>query len=336
MDSRIFKSTDNDKVICGLCSHKCTVLPKQFGKCKTRYNESGVLKSLSYGRLIATALDPVEKKPLFHYKPGTLTYSVASPGCNLTCPFCQNHSISYLEREFSFKSIPFVSPKELTDRAIKCKAKSISFTYSEPILMMEYAQDTAAIASTLGIDIIYVTNGQASNNAAEALSDFVTAANVDIKSFSKTNYQQILGGNLKATLNTIETLLKNNVWVEITTLLIPDFNDTNAEIESIAKYIAQLDINIPWHISAFRPGNKWTHLPSTAKETLIKAREIAKAAGLNFVYTGNVMNQEGETTYCPSCNLDIIKRRGYRVIETKITDSTCNRCKTKVAGIWVS
>lgn len=330
-----FETRKDLSAICGLCPHRCVIAPGGWGDCKTRQNIDGVLKVASHGRLLAAASDPVEKKPLFHYRPGSITFSAASAGCNLRCPFCQNHQISQTSEPWDFLSVDETAPAEIVRAALRLEARSISFTYSEPTLMFELARDTAKLALPSGLDLIFVTNGQASEQAAAALSRFIRAANVDIKCFSKAKYRDVLGGFLKSTLRTVEMWAAAGVWVEITTLLIPGFNDSEKEIRDIARFIAGTDRFIPWHISRFHPDYRWRDLPVTPADKIRIARDIGLSEGLRFVYTGNMPGGAAEeTTRCPACNAAVVERRGFSVHRTRFRDGRCAECGASVPGVF--
>ncbi len=291
------------------------------------------MKVASYGNLAAAALDPVEKKPLYHYRPGSTTFSIASSGCNLRCPFCQNHHISQCSEETHFDPSRNASPKEIVDMATYRGAESISFTYSEPILMFEFARDAAPIAAASGLDLIFVTNGQASPEAAREIGTFIRAANVDLKCFSESAYSDALGGSLRHTLKTIEAWKSASVWVEVTTLIIPGFNDKEAELRDIARFIKSIDDNIPWHISRFHPDYRWRDKPVTPSDQILKAQEIGLAEGLRFVYTGNMPAGDGQSTRCPSCDASVIEREGFYIRSMSVENGRCPKCGEVIAGV---
>jgi pyruvate formate lyase activating enzyme len=338
MDPRAAFAQDlgGDRVGCGLCPHECSIKPGRVGVCRTRRNEDGVLRVLTHGRLRAVAVDPIEKKPLSHYRPGTETFSVASVGCNLKCPFCQNHGLSQALRDES----PSVaeqgrrwSAEELVAAAVEHRCQSISFTYSEPILSFEIACEVAALASPEGVEIVFVTNGQANPEPARELAGFLAAANVDLKCFSSDDYADVLGGSLGAVTNAIEVFKERGVWVEVTTLVIPGFNDTDEQLGEIAGFIAGVDRAIPWHVSRFHPDYKWLDRPATPPSTLSRAREIGRAAGLRYVYTGNIPGDDGEKTRCPGCGEVVIDRIGYLVRGIATESGRCPSCGEAIEGV---
>lgn len=328
------EAEDGGKVRCSLCPHACTIQPGKLGLCRTRRNDGGILTALTYGRIDAAADDPVEKKPLFHFRPGSSTFSVAAVGCNLVCPFCQNHSLSQMLRDGGSldEGAGRRTPDEVVAAALGNGSASISFTYSEPILSFEFARDVAAVARPRGIDIVFVTNGQMNEEPARALAAFLAAANVDLKCFSAAGYAEVLGGRLDATLRTIEILAAAGVWVEITTLVVPGFNDGDEELAGIARFIAGVGRDIPWHVSRFHPAYRWLDGGLTPASTLGRAREIGRAEGLRHVYTGNLPGDDGEKTYCPACRTPVIDRRGYRIAAIALQGGRCANCGETIAG----
>ncbi len=322
---------------CRLCPHYCTIPPGEFGECRTRQNRDGTLVVLPYGRLSALSMDPIEKKPLFHYRPGSWTFSIASAGCNLVCPFCQNASLSKaLCRTSADRLVPRRwSPVELIEEVVRQGAGSISLTYSEPVLQFEYTRDVAALAAEQQIELIWVTNGQINPDPAEQAARFIAAANVDLKCFNRASYKDVLGGSLRTTLRAIEIFKAAGVWVEVTTLVIPEFNDSRDELTEIARFIASVDPRIPWHVSRFHGADEWADRGVTPVETLLTAREIGLNEGLQFVYTGNIPGQGGENTHCPACQAVVIERVGYRVRSRSLSEGRCAACGEEIAGIGI-
>jgi pyruvate formate lyase activating enzyme len=298
--------------------------------CGTRENSGGVLKALTHGRLITGNADPIEKKPLFHFHPGSRTFSVAAMGCNLSCPFCQNHTLS--ARPKTVDHGEFVPPSTIVEAALASGCSSIAFTYSEPILLFEYAEKTAPLAANRHLNLAFATNGQATKSAAKRLGAILQAANVDLKCFSETKYRNVLGGYLSATLSTIERWMASDVWVEVTTLVIPEFNDGDEELTAIARFLSRIDPAIPWHVTRFHPAHKWRRGSPTGTETLTRAREIGLAEGLKFVYTGNIPGDDGEKTRCPKCNTVVIDRVGYRITGVALSAAQCIKCGETIAG----
>lgn len=334
------KESDN-RVTCLLCPHNCTIGLDKFGFCHTRFNKDGQLHDITYGRLSAVATDPIEKKPLNHFRPGSQTFSIGTDGCNLICPFCQNHSLSQRPRTKGYNpdNNRVWKPEEVIAAAKANDCESISFTYSEPTLSMNFtrdmafARDTAAAADGSGIDLIYVTNGQINREPAMELTGYLGAANVDLKCFSHGSYKDVLKGSLQATLDTIEIFATQGVWTEVTTLVVPGFNDSVEELSAIAKFVAQLNPNIPWHVSRFHPTFNWTDRPHTPLQTLQKAFEIGVDAGLKYVYTGNMPGDLGEKIRCHNCDAVVIDRVGYRIGSIETNEGKCKMCNTAMAGV---
>ncbi|MDH3349284.1 MAG: AmmeMemoRadiSam system radical SAM enzyme [Desulfobulbaceae bacterium] len=323
------------KVSCHLCAHNCHIAPGKRGICKVRENRDGILYSLVYGNLIAQNIDPIEKKPLFHFLPGTNTYSISTVGCNFQCMHCQNYNIS------QFPSIndgaiagEYHTPREIVDAAVANRCKSISYTYVEPIIFFEYGRDCSLEAKKKGIKNVFVSNGYMNPEVATELSSFIDAINIDIKAFTDSFYRKICKASLKPVLDTIRLMRHQGVWVEITTLLIPGLNDSTNELRQIAAFIKDVDPAIPWHVTAFHPTYKMTDRPRTSTQSLRTAREIGLNEGLQFVYQGNIPGQGGENTYCPACGQELIQRVGFQINDDNPTTGRCSKCSEKIEGIW--
>ncbi len=327
---------EDGRVRCGLCPHVCVLAPGALGACRTRRGTPGGIEVLTYGRLRAVAVDPIEKKPLAHFRPGSTTFSVASAGCNLVCPFCQNHDLSQSLRTGPEDPSPageIWSPARIVEAARRHGCASISFTYSEPVLSFELARDVAALAVPSGIDLVFVTNGQINPGPARELASMLAAANVDLKCHDEDSYRRVLGGSLGATLETIRLLVAGGVWVEITTLVVPGFNDGDDELSRIAEFIAGVDPMIPWHVSRFHPDHEWDDRPPTPVDSMRRAADIGARAGLKHVYLGNLPGHEGEHTRCPSCGGTVIERSGFRLVRTALEGGRCTGCGGTIAGV---
>ncbi len=328
VEARLYKKLADKSVRCNLCSHRCLIKPGERGICSVRENQGGTLYSLVYGKVIAANVDPIEKKPLFHFQPGSLSFSIATAGCNFRCEFCQNWQISQITKgpkgEIIGKELP---PEQVVQKALETECSSIAYTYTEPTIFFEYAADTAKLAKKKGLANVFVTNGYQTPETIKEMAKFVDAANVDLKSFSEEFYQKICGAKLKPVLEAIKLMHKAGIWLEITTLVVPDQNDSEKELSEIAKFIAGVSKNIPWHISRFHPDFKMTDSYPTPLETLEKAFKIGKKAGLKYVYLGNVATVTRENTYCPKCENLAIRRVGYD-IETLGVDKKgeCRKC----------
>ncbi len=277
------------------------------------------------------AHDPIEKKPLFHFFPGSVSLSLATFGCNFRCAFCQNHSISQIRRKSAEILTP---PDQIVQLAVSCGCRSISYTYTEPTIFYEYAHDIGLLARSSGVKNVFVTNGFMSPEAIEHASVFLDAANVDLKCFSDQTYRHICGAALEPVLRSIQLLSQAGVWIEITTLLVPGMNDTEKEIEQIASFIASVSVDIPWHISRFHPDFQMMDRDRTPEATLLRAREIGKRSGLRYVYLGNIRGHAIENTLCPGCGKLIIERDGFMIIQNTLLGAACPNCSRTIAGIF--
>ncbi len=330
-----YNPLEDGKVQCFLCNHRCTIPRSKTGWCGVRENREGKLYSLVYGRAISLNVDPIEKKPLFHLFPGSTSFSMAAVGCNFRCLQCQNHDISQMPRHASGRiEGSEVSPLKIISLAKQHQCRSISYTYTEPTIYFEYAYDTASQATREGIKNIFVTNGYMTEEALELIRPYLDAANVDLKSMKEEFYKNICGAKLHPVLENLRRMREMGVWVEITTLVIPTLNDSDQEFEEIARFIASLGPEVPWHVSAFHPTYKMLTLPRTSASLLYRAREIGIKAGLHYVYCGNIPGEEGEDTFCPHCGKKLVKRIGFRVMKNDVVEGACRHCKGKIDGIW--
>lgn len=325
---------EDNKVLCGLCSHRCLIAPGRRGICAVRENRDGTLYSLVYDRIIARNIDPIEKKPLFHFLPGSLSFSLATPGCNFRCKHCQNADISQLPRDQGGIILgEAVTPAELVAAALRRRCASISYTYTEPTVFFELAYDTATLARKAGLKNVFVTNGYITPEALREISPFLDAANIDLKGFTDDFYKNVCGARLQPVLDSIRLYRELGIWIEITTLVIPGHNDSDKELRQIAQFIRSVGEGVPWHVSRFHPTYKLTDQPRTPLETLKRARQIGIDAGLRYVYEGNIPG-EGEDTVCWSCAKTLVKRYGLSVEENKITGGKCGSCGAKMDGMW--
>lgn len=336
-ESYLYKKLKDKKIQCQTCAHKCFILPEKFGVCGVRKNIDGKLCALNYGKAISESIDPIEKKPLFHYLPGTHTLSVATVGCNLRCGNCQNWQISQLVK--TDKKLLDVgqdlSCEEIVSDAVKNKCPSISYTYTEPTIFLEYALDTMKLAKEKGIKNIWVTNGFMSEETLGLIRPYLDAANVDLKSFDDEFYKKNCGARVKPILENLKWMKKNNIWIEITTLIIPGFSDDKKMLADIARFIfKESGSETPWHISAFSGeiSYKMRNIPDTPIEKINQACDIGKKAGLKYVYAGNVPGGSKENTYCPKCNKLAIERIGF-YIKRFDENGECGKCGEKLAII---
>ncbi len=328
----LYKKLDNKKAQCCTCAHNCIVVQGQRGICGVRENQNGELFALNYGKAVAVNIDPIEKKPFFHFLPGSYSLSIATVGCNFRCANCQNWDISQGFKDK--KEIPGedISPEGIIKLAKKNKTPSISYTYTEPTIFLEYALDTMKLAKKAGLKNTFVSNGFMSEESAKAVIPYLDADNIDIKSFSDEFYKKNCGGRLQPVLDTAKLMKKSGVWVEITTLVIPTLSDSEEMFRDIAKFIHdELGPETPWHISQFSGAISWKlqDLPETPVETLKMGYEIGKKAGLKYVYTGNVPGLPSEDTFCPKCNALVINRFGYSV-KRHDKQGKCPKCGEKL------
>jgi len=335
-EAMFYEREGEGRVRCGLCRFRCLINAGARGICAVRENRGGTLYSLVYGRICAEQVDPIEKKPLFHFMPGSSSYSIATVGCNFRCHHCQNYTISQVERNAPFKGVE-LTPQEIVRRAQDNNCSSISYTYTEPTVFFEFACDTARLASEAGLKNIFVTNGYISREALATIAPFLDAANIDLKGFTEVFYRDVVHAHLSEVLDSIIGYREQGIWLELTTLIIPGHNDSDVELRDIAEFIvANLGIDTPWHVTAFYPTYKLSDRSRTPVDTLRKARQIGIAAGLRYVYEGNVSGEGGENTYCPSCSTLLIKRNGFYIDTNRILAGTCPECGASIAGIGLS
>ncbi|GAB4441847.1 MAG: AmmeMemoRadiSam system radical SAM enzyme [bacterium] len=332
--ARYFEKRE-DAVQCFLCRHHCVIKKGHTGICGVRKNVEGVLVALTYAKAIAKHLDPIEKKPLFHFFPGSVSYSIATVGCNFRCLYCQNYDISQMPKEEGTILGEHYPPEEVVSDAENSGAKSIAYTYTEPTIFFEYAFDTAKLAKERGLYNIFVTNGYTEDKPLTDIKPYLDAANVDLKGFREEFYKKVCGATLKGVLDTLKHYKKLGIWIEVTTLVIPKYNDSDEELKDIAKFIKnELSEDTPWHVTAFYPTYKLLDAPPTSAKTLRRAWEIGKSEGLFYVYTGNIPGEKGESTFCPKCGKVIIERVGFSIRKNNLKGSDCGFCGEKISGIF--
>jgi pyruvate formate lyase activating enzyme len=335
-EAMLYDKLGKKRVRCRVCSHGCVIEPGARGICAVRENVDGILASLVYGRLIARDVDPIEKKPLYHFYPGTRAYSIASVGCNFTCLHCQNHYISQYPREHAARIVGDRIPaEEVVSDALASGCHSIAYTYTEPTVAIEYVLEVMRLARDAGLCNAWVSNGYFTEEALAAIAPYLDAINVDLKGISDRVYHQIVGGNVRPVLDTIERLAEAGIWVEVTTLVIPQINDREDELRWTAEAIFGISPRIPWHVSRFFPAYRLADRPPTPVETLERALRIGRDVGLRYVYLGNVAG-EGEQTRCAECGERLIERSGYRIRENRMNEGACPACGTPVDGVWFS
>lgn len=332
----LYDKLEDNKVQCNVCNHRCTILSSERGTCGVRENRNGTLYLLVYGKAISEAIDPIEKKPFFHFLPGTTSLSIATVGCNFRCDNCQNWQISQASKQTGYTDLKITGedlpPEKVVDDAVQNDCQSISYTYTEPTIWMDYALDCMKLAKKRGIKNCWISNGYMSEQTLDLILPFLDAINVDLKFFDTKLYQKICGGKLDPILQNLKTLKRNNVWVEVTTLSIPTISDTDELFTQIATFIHdKLGIETPWHISAFSPAISYRlqEFPSTKISTLERAYEIGKKVGLKYVYIGNMPGHDGEHTYCPKCGTIAIKRTGFTTTRYD-KNGNCPSCSTSI------
>ncbi|MCM8764907.1 MAG: AmmeMemoRadiSam system radical SAM enzyme [Candidatus Omnitrophica bacterium] len=332
-EAMFYEKADNKMVKCNLCPKNCLIPEGSYGFCRARKNIGGTLYAMGYGKPCSVAIDPMEKKPLFHYLPGARTFSIASAGCSLRCLFCQNWQISQSTPEQTRNYN--LTPEEVVNLAKEKNCPVIAYTYSEPVNFYEYMIDTTKISHEKGIKNIMHTAGYINQDPLEKLLPYIDAANVDLKGFSQDYYRNVCGGGLDDVLRTLKIMKKHKIWIEITTLIVPGYNDSEEELRKLCEWIKNnLGHDTPLHFSRFYPVYKLAHITATPYQTLEKAREIARRSGLKYVYIGNVYDNPYEDTICPNCGKIIIDRKGFEILQNHIRNGKCKYCGTKISGIW--
>ncbi len=328
------KSGTDNRVRCNLCNWRCVIDAGRLGRCSVRKNIDGVLYSLTYDRVCSANPDPIEKKPLFHFQPGSSSFSIATMGCNFRCVFCQNWQISQAAIETGGIEGRSISPQQIVAAAVGSGCSSIAYTYTEPTIFMELCADCGRLAREKGLTNVFVSNGFMTTEAIDFAAEWLDGINVDLKAFSEKYYRELCKARLQPVLDTISYIAKQtNIWLEITTLIVPGQNDSDEELKRLAEFIVtQAGADVPWHISRFYPQYKYRDSGPTPVATLERAYEIGKQAGLHYVYLGNVPGSKAESTFCYNCGRLLIERTGYRVAANNIKDSACPDCGTKVAG----
>ncbi|WP_456433493.1 AmmeMemoRadiSam system radical SAM enzyme [Nitratifractor sp.] len=325
-----FYRKEGERIVCELCRHYCKLKEGQVGICGVNMNDGGRLKTLVYGKVSALNIDPIEKKPLYHFLPGTTALSLGTVGCNFKCPFCQNWQISQSkEIEAGYE----VTPEQLVALALEKGCKSIAYTYNEPTIFYPFARDVALLAKEHGIKNVFVSNGLETPEVIEDMQGVIDGFNIDIKGFNPEYYKKTLKGSLEGVLDTLKRLKEGGFWVECTTLIVPGDNDSDEELGKIAHFIAdELDPYTPWHISAFHPDYKLQDKGPTPLQTLQRAERIGREAGLAYIYMGNVPTDG--ITHCPGCGLELIVRHGYHVVKNVLENGHCPACHRAIEGVW--
>lgn len=331
----LYEQVKDQLVKCRLCNHRCVIKKDMRGICGVRENREGILETLVYEKVIARNIDPIEKKPLFHFYPGSLAYSIGTVGCNFHCQFCQNADIAQMPADRSGRITGVtIAPEKMVEEATRAGCKSIAYTYTEPTIFFELAFKTAQIALDAGLKNIFVTNGYMSTEALEIIAPFLDAANVDLKAFTEAFYKNQCSARLAPVLESLRTMKKLGIFVEVTTLIIPGLNDSADELGNLAGFIAdELGNETPWHVSRFHPTYKLMDRPATGVPKLMEARQIGIDKGLKYVYTGNIPGNGTESTYCYNCGKEVIERSGYTVINNRIKKNNCPDCSASIHGV---
>lgn len=333
-EAMFYEAMDDRTVQCNLCNHRCRVHDGKRGICGVRENRDGTLTSLVYGKVIAEHVDPIEKKPLFHFLPDSKIFSIGTVGCNFRCKFCQNFYISQYPHDHKGEIAGWDrTPAQIVASAKGTECGTIAYTYTEPTIFYEFALDTAALAREKGLKNVFVSNAFMSLDAARHIAPLLDAVNIDIKAFNDGFYKKLCGGRLEPVLETVRLMKELGVWVEVTTLIIPGLNDGDDELHDIARFLNRVGPEIPWHVTQFYPTYELQDRPPTPVETLRRARDIGLKEGLRYVYEGNVPGEGGEHTYCPSCGAAIILRHGLDLTENRLRDGTCPQCGTAIDGV---
>lgn len=333
----LYQKLEGNKVQCNLCAHRCVINPGKMGICKVRGNSGGRLNTIVYGQTIAQDIDPIEKKPLYHFYPDSKAYSIATPGCNFHCRFCQNWYISQTINDEILKSGQEATAEQIVLNAKQAGCQSIAYTYTEPTIFFEYSYDTARIAHEAGLKNIYVTNGYMTTEMLEMINPYLDAVNIDLKAFRDKTYRRIISTRLQPVLDNLKKIKQLGIWLEVTSLIIPGINDDPHEIRDMASFVAtELGVDVPWHISRFFPAYKMKDVPATPAQTLQKAKEIGLEAGLYYVYLGNVTSNGDMDTKCPQCGKILIERSNFGVMKNIIQENRCPNCGMEIAGVVLS
>jgi len=333
-EAMFYTALPEGDIRCTLCNHRCKIKEGKRGICGVRENRDRSLYSLVYSKIIAEHIDPIEKKPLFNFLPGSRAFSIGTVGCNFHCKHCQNFDISQYPHEHKGEIIGQVrTPEEIVAAAKASDCETIAYTYTEPTIFYEFAYDTALLSQKEGIKNVFVSNGYMSSEAARQIAPYLDAINIDLKAFTNKFYKTVCAAGLKPVLETIQLMKKLGVWVEVTTLVIPGLNDKEQELHDIARFVKSVGPEVPWHVSQFYPTYKLLDKPRTPVATLRHAREIGMEEGLRYVYEGNVPGEGGENTYCYACGAILIERYGLTLRQNRLQDGKCPECSTSIDGV---
>lgn len=333
-EAKFYEKLPNRKIKCVLCPRECAIDDQETGYCGVRENFGGTYYTRVYGRACSANVDPIEKKPLFHFLPGSLAFSIATAGCNVLCKFCQNWEISQSRPDQIDNYKLF--PRDVANYSSQNNCRSIAYTYNEPVIFFEYMYDCAVEGHIKNVRSVMISNGYIQQQPMKELCSVLDAVKIDLKAFTEKFYREIVAGKLQPVLDTLVVLKKENMWTEIVYLIIPTLNDDPEELKAMCKWImSELGPDVPIHFSRFHPVYRLQNLPPTPLKTLETAREIALEAGIHFAYLGNVPGHEGENTFCPNCKKVIIRRIGYQILENHISkNGACEFCSARIAGVW--
>ncbi|MBN2045520.1 MAG: AmmeMemoRadiSam system radical SAM enzyme [Anaerolineales bacterium] len=332
-EALLYQKLEDGLVRCNLCGHHCVIKPGESGVCQVRQNRGGTLYTLVYGSAISQQVDPIEKKPLYHFLPGSKAFSVATVGCNMQCKWCQNWQIAQAPRTSGWRNVPYTSPQVLAENALISGSQSIAYTYTEPTVFFEYAYDTAQLAHQAGLANLFITNGYMTGEMLDFFHPWLDAANVDLKAFRQRTYARYTGAGLQTVLDSLKKIKSLGIWLEVTSLLIPGVNDDPVEVTEMAEFVArELGSDTPWHISRFFPHYQMADTPPTPPKTLQMAYETGKNAGLEYVYLGNIAGESN--TCCPNCGELLIRRSGYHTRMVHLRDGKCGACQHPIPGVW--
>jgi len=332
-EALLYQTKEQNRVKCDLCPHNCLIPENGLGVCRVRKNIKGKLYSLNFDRVAAIHSDPIEKKPLYHFLPASTSLSIAAMGCNFRCQFCQNHTLSMVTTEENILGTR-ITPDNLVESAIKSEAESISYTYTEPTIYFELMLETARLTKKANLKNVMVSNGYTSLKALEMIMPYMDAANIDLKAFTDSFYQKYCGARLAPVLDTIKTMKRHNIWIEVTTLLIPDLNDDEKQIKDIITFLLSVDENIPWHVSRFFPQHQMLDTRPTDPDSICSILESAHEMGLKYLYSGNTIGNQWSNTLCPKCRTTLINRDGYNTIIRGFSNGICKKCNQEIAGFW--
>ena len=334
-EAMFYQHGQGNEVICGLCNHHCHIKEGKRGICGVRENQNGKLYSLVYARLVSENSDPIEKKPLFHFLPGSRSFSIATIGCNFRCLHCQNYQISqYPHLHGGEITGTEYSAESVVENAAQEGCASVCYTYVEPTIFYEFAYDCSILAHERHLKNVFVSNGYMTPEVTRHLAGVLDGINIDIKAFTDNFYKKVCNARLQPVLDNVRLMHDLGVWVEVTTLIIPGLNDSVEELRDIARFIKEVSPAIPWHVTAFYPTYKMMDREPTPVSILRKARDIGLEEGLRFVYEGNIPGEGGENSYCPACGTELISRFGFSIRRNSLIDGRCSKCGEQIEGVW--